>query len=198
MFCCILFIFKSGVLSSTWLQIHCLHGGEVELWWIFTTNRFLIILPPSTLLEVCACLISWCLVYFALLDLLHSHIWNIITDVNRRQNSQNPGSMTVEFPFEKPNWVNCFVWVVPLRSFTVPEAAVSSNVNVLRNQQFQLFLLWADTLQYITSISHPRPRRHWQPPPPLATRPPSPTQRRESAYLGEKDRKDIKSLSIIF
>lgn len=52
-----------------------------------------------------------------------------------------------------------------------------------------------DTLQYITSISHPSPRRQ---PPRQVTQPPSPTQQRESAYLGEKDREDIKSVSIIF
>lgn len=56
-------------------------------------------------------------------------------------------------------------------------------------------LLSMDTLQYITSISHPSPCRQ---PPLVATRPPCPIQQQKSAYLGEKDREDIKSVSIIF
>lgn len=56
-------------------------------------------------------------------------------------------------------------------------------------------LLSMNTLQYITSISHPSPCRQ---PPLVATRPPCPIQQQESAYLGEKDREDIKSVSIIF
>lgn len=61
----------------------------------------------------------------------------------------------------------------------------------------QAHLLWMGRamLQYITSISRPTPHREWSPP---EHKPPSPTVRPESAYLREKYREGIKSVSIIF
>lgn len=61
----------------------------------------------------------------------------------------------------------------------------------------QAHLLWMGRamLQYITSISRPTPHREWSP---LVHIPPSSTVRPESAYLSEKYREGIKSVSIIF
>lgn len=138
-------------------------------------------------------LMSWWLMYLALLDFL------LVPFVNYYYQYE-------QFPKQRPRLyeiIICFLetWldrlfrsVVPPRAFTFPGPRVLACQRV-EESTLPAILLWTDTLQYITSISHPSPRRQ---PPPLATRPPSPTQQRESAYLGEKDREDIKSVSIIF
>lgn len=85
--------------------------------------------------------------------------------------------------------------VVPLYSFYISRALESSLVSVLRNQRHQLFCCeqthcGTSPQSVIPALAGSHQR--------LATRPPSPAQRQESAYLEEKDREDIKSASIIF